>query len=227
MPKTKTMKELLIEEMRDVLDAEKQILKGLPRMAKAVDDEELRTAFEEHRAVTEGQVRRLEQAFEQLGERARSKKCSGVAALIEEAQNHISELEDTNLLEAALIGAAQKVEHYEIAAYGTLREFARECGEEQVASLFEQTLGEEKETDQRLTAIAESRVNRQAENEGHEEDEGEDREMFGSGRQPPSAAADRGGARGGTRSRTGRARADASAGRSSSRSTGRGGGRSR
>lgn len=229
MPKTKTIHELLIEEMRDLLDAEKQILKALPKMMKAVEDDELRSAFEEHRTVTEGQVRRLEQAFDQLGERARSKKCPGMAGLIEEAQEHISELDDMNLLEAALIGAAQKVEHYEIAAYGTLRAFARQCGEAEVAALFEQTLQEEKETDQRLTTLAESRINRDAE-QGEsfgDEDDADTRETFGASRQV-QAAADRGqtGRRGVTPGRTAGARTTGTTARATSRTTsGRGGSR--
>ena len=159
----KTMEDLYINELKDLYSAEKQILKALPRMAKAASHPELRQAFQEHVAVTEEQVRRLETIFDELGKAPRGKKCKGMEGLIEEGKEIMEEVEDEELLDAGLIGAAQRVEHYEIAGYGTARTFARELGYEEHAKILQQTLDEEGETDHRLTAIAEGRVNRDAE----------------------------------------------------------------
>ena len=159
----KTMEDLYVNELKDLYSAEKQILKALPRMAKAASHPELRQAFQEHVAVTEEQVRRLETIFDELGKAPRGKKCKGMEGLLEEGKEIMSEVEDEELLDAGLIGAAQRVEHYEIAGYGTARTFARELGYEEHAKILQQTLDEEGETDHRLTAIAEGRVNRDAE----------------------------------------------------------------
>ena len=159
----KTMEDLYVNELKDLYSAEKQILKALPRMAKAATHPELRQAFQEHVAVTEEQVRRLETIFDELGKAPRGKKCKGMEGLLEEGKEIMSEVEDEELLDAGLIGAAQRVEHYEIAGYGTARTFARELGYEEHAKILQQTLDEEGETDHRLTAIAEGRVNRDAE----------------------------------------------------------------
>src|SRR5688500_15459918 len=158
------LEELFVHELRDVLDAEKQILKALPKMAKAADSEELRAAFEEHKAVTETQVERLETIFEGLGKAARGKHCPGMEGLLKEGEEMIKELETGPVLDAAMIGAAQKVEHYEIAVYGTLATYAKLLENEEALDLLGQTLDEEKETDEKLTQIA-SEINLVAEQE--------------------------------------------------------------
>ena len=164
------LQELFVEELRDVYDAEKQLTKALPKMAKAVESEELRTAFEEHLEITRMQVNRLEEVFKSLGLTARGKTCEGMKGLIEEGSSHIEELEGSTL-DAALIGAAQKVEHYEIATYGTLATWADLLGHQDAKDLLGQTLEEEKEADEKLTAIA-GQINPEAGSEEGEEEEG-------------------------------------------------------
>jgi len=154
-----SLRDLYLEELKDVYNAEKQLVKALPKMAKNASHEELRTAFEEHLAVTEEQVRRLETIFEDLGKPARGKKCVGMEGLLAEGQEMMQEDMEPEVLDAALISAAQRVEHYEIAAYGTLRTYARQLGLENHAELLQQTLDEEGEADKLLTQIAESTVN--------------------------------------------------------------------
>ena len=158
-----SLRDLYVEELKDVLNAEKQILKALPKMARAASHDELRSAFEDHISVTEGQVRRLETIFDDLGKPARGKKCVGMEGLIAEGQEMMEEDMEEDVLDAALISAAQRVEHYEIAAYGTLRTYARQLGYDNHAELLQQTLDEEGEADKLLTQIAESRVNLDAE----------------------------------------------------------------
>jgi ferritin-like metal-binding protein YciE len=148
------LEELFVHELRDVLDAEKQILKALPKMAKAAESEELRAAFEEHKAVTEMQVERLETIFQSLGKAARGKHCHGMEGLLKEGEEMIKEEESGPVLDAAMIASAQKVEHYEIAAYGTLATYAKLLEDEEAVDLLGQTLDEEKETDETLTQIA-------------------------------------------------------------------------
>jgi ferritin-like metal-binding protein YciE len=148
------LEELFVHELRDVLDAEKQILKALPKMAKAAESEELRAAFEEHKAVTEMQVERLETIFQTLGKAARGKHCHGMEGLLKEGEEMIKEEESGPVLDAAMIASAQKVEHYEIAAYGTLATYAKLLEDEEAVDLLGQTLDEEKETDETLTQIA-------------------------------------------------------------------------
>jgi ferritin-like metal-binding protein YciE len=158
------LEELFQHDLRDTLDAEKQLLKALPKMAKACTSEELRAAFEEHKAVTEKQVERLETIFESLGKAARGKHCHGMEGLVKEGQEIMEENEPSAALDAALIGAAQKVEHYEIAAYGTLATYAKMLGNEEALSLLIETLDEEKQTDEQLTGLA-SEINLVAEEE--------------------------------------------------------------
>ncbi|WP_448189719.1 YciE/YciF ferroxidase family protein [Azospirillum sp. sgz301742] len=158
----KTMQDLLIEEMRDIYHAEKQILKALPKLAKKVQSEALRTAFEEHAQQTQGQIERLEQCFEELDTRTRGKPCEAMKALLEEAQEILEMGMAPEVTDAALIAAAQKVEHYEIASYGTLHAYAQGCGLTNVAGLLEQTLNEEKETDKRLNKLAIGDINKKA-----------------------------------------------------------------
>lgn len=148
------LEELFQHELRDVLDAERQILKALPKMIKAAERDELKAAFEEHKGVTEEQVGRLETIFESLGKAARGKHCKGMEGLLTEGSEMIEEEETSPTLDAAMIGAAQKVEHYEIAAYGTLIAYAKLLGLEEAVDLLVTTLGEEKETDEKLTSIA-------------------------------------------------------------------------
>jgi ferritin-like metal-binding protein YciE len=158
----RSLENLLVEQLRDLLSAEKQITKALPKMAKAASTEELRAAFEEHLTQTQGQIARLEEAFETLGQTARAKKCVAMEGLIEEGKEHLEEDMEPAVKDAALIASAQKVEHYEIASYGSARTWAQEIGQPQVAELLQATLDEEAETDQKLTKLAESLVNRQA-----------------------------------------------------------------
>lgn len=150
----KGLRELYIDELRDLYNAENQLVKALPKMAKAADSGELQEGFEEHLEQTKGHVQRLEQIFDALGENPKGKTCKGMEGLIQEGKEILDEDFEGALLDAALIGAAQRVEHYEIAAYGTAREFARLLGESEHATLLEETLQEEKETDQKLTTLA-------------------------------------------------------------------------
>jgi ferritin-like metal-binding protein YciE len=166
------LRETFVDELKDLYDAEKQLLKALPKMAEAAENEELRAAFEEHQTQTEEHVARLEQVFEIFGEEPKGKKCKGMAGLIEEAKELIEEEEG----DAALIAAAQKAEHYEISAYGTLAAWANVLEEADALELLEQTLEEESDTDEKLTAIAETVVNEQEKNEQSEEDEEEEEE---------------------------------------------------
>lgn len=173
---TQTMlQEYLIEELRDIYWAEKHLVKALPKMQKAATSEELASAFEDHLAVTEEQVARLEQVFELLGEKPRGKKCEAMEGLVSEAESIIEDTEEGSATrDVALIIAAQKVEHYEIAAYGGLATLARTLGNEEVANLLGETLEEEKETDELLTQLAENNINMVAameDEKGSEEDE--------------------------------------------------------
>ena len=148
-----SLKELYIAELRDIYNAETQLVKALPKMAKAANSEELSSGFEEHLEQTKGHVQRLEQIFEALGESPKGKKCAGMEGLVKEGAEAMDEYED-EVLDAALISAAQRVEHYEIAAYGTVIAFAELLGESEHQSLLNETLQEEKETDQKLTELS-------------------------------------------------------------------------
>jgi ferritin-like metal-binding protein YciE len=205
MPGIDSLGSLFEDELKDIYDAEKQITKALPKMIKKAGADELRSAFEEHLQQTEQQIERLEQVFELLELPARGKKCVGMQNLIKEGQEMMSEAEDDDTRDALMIAAAQKIEHYEIASYGTLRVWANLLGHEDAASLLEETLDEEKETDQRLTTIAESFVNQAAADEEEEEEERpKARSAARKGRggaMGRQQAADRGGARGRGRGR--------------------------
>ena len=148
------LEELFVHELKDVLDAERQILKALPKMIKAATSDELQAALEEHQGVTEAQVERLETIFEGMGKAARGKKCPGMEGVLEEGAELIAEEDPSVALDAALICAAQKVEHYEIAAYGSLATYAKLLEMDEAAELLETTLAEEKEADEKLTSIA-------------------------------------------------------------------------
>jgi ferritin-like metal-binding protein YciE len=153
--KVDSLETLLHEELKDIYDAEKRLVKALPKMAKAASSEELRAALEEHLEVTKGQVQRLEEVFDLLGVPAKAKPCAGMKGLIEEGDEVMGQDLEDNLKDAAIIGAAQRVEHYEMAAYGTVRTMAERIGNSQVADLLEETLNEEKEADLKLTEVAE------------------------------------------------------------------------
>ena len=156
------LEELLIDEIKDIYSAENQIIKALPKMAKAASSPELKRAFERHLEETRRQVERLNQIGDQLDIKLTGKKCKGMEGLIEEGKELIDEDLDDNALDAGLIGAAQKVEHYEIAAYGTARTHASLLGYNKIAKLLQQTLDEEGATDKRLTALADSVINVEA-----------------------------------------------------------------
>jgi ferritin-like metal-binding protein YciE len=149
-----SIRELLLEEMADLYDAEKQLVKALPKMAKAAAHEQLREAFENHLEQTRGHVARLEQAFQLLDQKAKGKPCAAMKGLIEEGSETMAEDLSDSLLDSAIICAAQKVEHYEISGYGTLSAWARSLGLDEVAGLLEETLAEEKEADEKLTEVA-------------------------------------------------------------------------
>ncbi len=151
---TSTIRDLLVHEMQDLYDAEKQLVKALPKMVKAASNEELSQAFAGHLEQTKGQVERLERAFEALDVKPKSKACAAMKGLISEAQEEISSNEKGPLADSAMICAAQKVEHYEIAGYGTVRAWAEELGLDDVAGLLRETLDEEKEADEKLSTIA-------------------------------------------------------------------------
>ncbi|RYG21354.1 MAG: ferritin-like domain-containing protein [Chitinophagaceae bacterium] len=154
--------ELFVDELRDILGAEKQLLKGLKKLANAATNEMLKTAFEEHYVQTEGQIERLKTAFSTIGMTARAKKCKAMEGLLEEADEIIESFDEGPVLDAALISAAQKVEHYEIASYGCLVTYAKLMEHTDAEELLAATLAEEKETDLKLTDIAMSEVNEQA-----------------------------------------------------------------
>jgi ferritin-like metal-binding protein YciE len=155
------LKQLYVDELKDLYNAENQLVKALPKMAKAASSGELRQGFEEHLEQTKGHVQRLEKIFKSLDESPKGKKCMGMEGLVKEGSEVMQEDFEGALMDAALIGAAQRVEHYEIAAYGTVCEFAQILSESEHASLLKQTLEEEKETDEKLTELAKE-VNPQA-----------------------------------------------------------------
>ncbi len=161
--KQNTLKELYLDELRDIYNAENQLVKALPKMAEAATSDDLRSGFEEHLKQTQGHVQRLEQIFNNLGEKPTGKKCKGMEGLVKEGKEMIEEegLEGETL-DAGLISAAQRVEHYEIAAYGCVRTYANLLGQNDAAELLEATLEEEKETDEKLTTLAE-KINVEAE----------------------------------------------------------------
>ena len=174
MAESGTLHDAFLDELRDTYDAEKQLTKALPKMAKAATSAELRSAFEEHLEETEGQIERLEQVFEALDEKAKGKHCDGMAGIVDEAKNMMGEDFDGPTLDAVLIASAQRVEHYEMAAYGTLVAWARGMGHTEAADLLQETLDEEKAADEKLTAIAEGGINRDAADAAHPSDEDED-----------------------------------------------------
>jgi ferritin-like metal-binding protein YciE len=166
-----TLHDAFLDELRDLYDAEKQLTKALPKLAKAAASGELRSAFEEHLGQTQEHVTRLEQVFASLDEKARGKHCAGIAGIIEEGKSVMEEDFDDTTMDACLIAAGQRAEHYEMAAYGTLVAWARAMGHTEAADLLEQTLEEEKAADEKLTALAESGINQEAADAAHPEQE--------------------------------------------------------
>ena len=162
------LKELFIDELKDIVYAERALLKALPKMAKNATEPKLIAAIEQHVTVTEGQVQRLEQIFEILGESNRGKKCDAMEGLIKEGESILEDTEAGPVRDAGIISASQKIEHYEIASYGTLVAFAKTLGEDEVASLLEATLAEEKEADALLTDSAYNSINFDASKEDSE-----------------------------------------------------------
>src|SRR4051812_47412536 len=163
--KDKDLNDLFLDTLKDIYYAEKQILKALPKMAKAASSDKLRAAFEKHHGETEGQIERLEQVFELIEEKPQGKKCPAIEGILDEGQEIIKEFKGSPALDAGLVSAAQAVEHYEIARYGTLRTWAEELDLGDAAKLLQQTLDEEEATDEALTELAEAVVNQEAQAE--------------------------------------------------------------
>lgn len=163
MPKLNSLDDLLVHELQDIYNAEGQILKALPKLIKAASHPELQSAFEEHLEQTEGQVERLDQVFKLLGVPAKGRKCEGMAGLLEEGKRIMDEEAEPPVMDAALIAAAQKVEHYEIASYGCVCTYAEMLGYDQVHDLLGQNLEEEETTDEKLSDLAETVINVEAE----------------------------------------------------------------
>jgi ferritin-like metal-binding protein YciE len=157
-----SLETLLVDQLKDLLSAEKQISKALPKMKKAASSEELQRLFEEHVEQTRRQMERLEQVFQMLGQSPGRKKCKGIEGIIEEGKEYLEEEGDPSVIDAALISSAQHVEHYEIASYGTARTFAQMVGRDDAAKLLQESLDEEQQTNDKLTQIAVSQVNKQA-----------------------------------------------------------------
>ena len=209
-----SMNELLVDQLKDLYDAEKRLTKAIPKMAKKATNDQLRAALEDHLQETEQQVARLEEAFEHLGESPKAKPCAGMRGIIEEGEEHVGEdYEDEDLRDAVIIGSAQRVEHYEIAAYGTAIAHAKLLGQDEVVDLLVQTLNEEKAADEKLTEIAEGVVNLEAASGEDEEQTGRSTSglaglMGGrqrsSGSQRSTAASRASGSRGGGRKASGR-----------------------
>jgi len=168
-----SLDKLFLEELKDVYNAEKQILRALPRMAKAADSPELQQAFITHQKETEGHVQRLERIFKELGQAPRGKKCKGMEGLLEEGKEVLEDDGEPAVIDAALIASAQRVEHYEMAAYGCLRTYAQLLGRDEAAQLLQQTLEEEEATDEKLTQLGESGINEAAVAAGAEMEEEE------------------------------------------------------
>ena len=184
-----SVRELLVEQMRDLYDAEKQLVKALPKMAKAASNEQLQEAFQNHLKQTQEHVQRLERAFEMIGVSAKSKPCAGMKGLVEEGKETLEEDLSEPLLDSAIICGAQKVEHYEIAGYGTLIAWANSIGLEEVAQVFEETLQEEKEADEKLTQVAEEILLKLSESEGSGEETGMEERTTGAGRKSSAKSA--------------------------------------
>lgn len=194
MATTSTLHDAFLDELRDVYDAEKQLTKALPKLAKAASTPTLRQAFESHLAETQGQIERLERVFVSLDEKARGKHCDGIAGIIEEGKSVMSEDFDDTTMDACLIAAGQRAEHYEMAAYGTLVAWAQAMGHTEAATLLQQNLDEEKAADKKLSALAEGGINQSAAELAHP-DEGQLQPVAASARNGRKGAAEKAGSR--------------------------------
>jgi ferritin-like metal-binding protein YciE len=190
MPEAGTLHNAFIDELRDTYDAERQLTKALAKLAEAATAPELREAFESHLEETQGQIQRLEQVFEGLDEKARGKHCDGIAGIIEEGKAIMEEDFDGATMDACLIAAGQRAEHYEMAAYGTLVAWARAMGHEKAADLLQETLDEEKAADEKLTGLAEGGINKSAADSAHPEGESDDEEEQEAGEEDAEENAD-------------------------------------
>ena len=193
MAETGTLHDAFIDELRDTYDAEKQLTKALPKLAKAATNAKLRAAFESHLQETQGQIARLEQVFESLDEKVRGKHCDGIAGIIEEGASIMKEDFDETTMDACLIAAGQRAEHYEMAAYGTLVAWAQTMGHTEAAKLLQQTLDEEKAADKKLSGLAEGGINQGAADSAQSDDEDAEPAAVGaSARKTPTSKANSG-----------------------------------
>ena len=189
MAQAGTLHDAFIEELRDTYDAEKQLIKALPKLAKAAASTDLRAAFESHLEETRGHVERLEQVFQSLEEKPRGKHCEGIAGIIEEGKSIMEEEFDEATMDAVLIASGQRAEHYEMAAYGTLIAWAQSMGHTEAVNLLQEILEEEKAADEKLTNLAESGINQEAAEAAHgEDDEDEEEETPSRGRSKGGSA---------------------------------------
>ena len=177
MADTGTLHDAFVDELRDAYDAEKQLTKALPKLAKAARSPDLRAAFEAHLDETHGQIVRLEQIFANLGEKVRGKHCDGIAGIIEEGKAVMEEDFDEATMDACLIAAGQRAEHYEMAAYGTMVAWARAMGHAEAADLLQETLDEEKAADETLSSLAEDGINDEAASAAHRDEDEDDAEV--------------------------------------------------
>jgi ferritin-like metal-binding protein YciE len=191
MAELSTLHDAFIDELRDLYDAEKQLTKALPKLAKTATSLPLREAFESHLEETRGHMERLEQVFDGLGEKVRGKHCDGIAGIIEEGKSIMEEDFDDTTMDACLIAAGQRAEHYEMAAYGTLVAWAQAMGHTEAAKLLQQTLDEEKAADKKLSGLAEGGINQSAADAAHPEEEDEEPVAAASGARKGSAKAGR------------------------------------
>ena len=191
MADTGTLHDAFIDELRDTYDAEKQLTRALPKLAKTASSPELRKAFEGHLEETKGQIQRLEQVFESLGEKVSGKHCDGIAGIIEEGKSVMEEDFDDATMDACLIASGQRAEHYEMAAYGTLIAWANAMGHADAAELLQETLDEEKAADEKLSMLAEGGINQGAADAAQGDEEGDDEEMAVAGpvKKAPAAKA--------------------------------------
>jgi len=182
MAEAGTLHDAFIDELRDTYDAEKQLTKALPKLARTAADPKLRQAFEMHLQETQGHIERLEEVFTSLDEKVRGKHCEGIAGIIEEGKAIMEEDFDDTTMDACLIAAGQRAEHYEMAAYGTLVAWAQAMGHTEAAKLLQQTLDEEKAADKKLSGLAEGGINQSAADAAHPDEEEEAPKRAGNGR---------------------------------------------
>jgi ferritin-like metal-binding protein YciE len=181
MAENGTLHDAFIDELRDTYDAERQLTKALPKMARAASSDDLRSALEMHLEETQEHAARLERVFESIGEKVRGKHCEGIAGIIEEGKAVMQEDFDATTMDACIIAAGQRAEHYEIAAYGTLVAWARAMGHDEAADILQETLDEEKAADEKLSTLAEGGINQEAADAAHPDDDDEEAEDTGRG----------------------------------------------